>query len=103
MRHRCARRSTRTRLGVLIAGISAPGPGSVACGGGPGAQSPGAHRSSRGDPVTGATAAALAATGRATAAAGDPVEIGHVLAGEAVGRIGAALGPPVGSAVRTPG
>ena len=41
--------------------------------------------------MTGATAAALAATGRATAAAVDPVEFGHVLAGEAVAGMAAEL------------
>jgi hypothetical protein len=41
--------------------------------------------------VTGATAAALAATGRARVAAVDPVEFGHVLAGEAVAGMAAEL------------
>lgn len=72
-------------LGVVLAGVSASGPGSVAGGGEPGAQSSRGRGGCRGDPVT---ASALTPGWYATT---EPDEFGHVLAGQAVGGAAAEL------------
>src|SRR5437879_2222486 len=78
MRHRRARRPARARRGVLLAGVSASGPGPVAGRGRAGAQP---ARAGRGDPVTGGSAALSTLTRAVPVLDSDTVVFEHVLAG----------------------
>ena len=90
VRHRRGRRPARSRLGVLVAGVSASRPGPAAGGGGRGAQPP---RAGGGDVVTGA------AVGGRWPRRRDAAGFGRVLAGVKLDGPAAAAGRPAGSGV----